>query len=456
MSFRHERARRSDPGAGVKTSPFWREGAPFPRRTPTPPPKKVDAVVIGGGFTGLSAALALAEGGWSVAVLDAGRVGDGASGRNGGMIGWGHRARLGALSKRFGRDAALALLGEARESYAFTTDLIRRLGLRCGLRLTGRYLAAASPKHFKQLTREMAETGPLLGFPHEVLSKADQAAEIVTDAYSGGVLLPSHGRLQPALFVDGLAEASVAAGAMLVEQVEATDIVPHGSGFRVATTSGAQRDEIIAGAVAIAANGYVGRAGAALAPFAEAMIPLPSTIIATEPLDPGRLKALLPGDRAYVDTRSTHSYFSIDGSGARLLWGGRASLSPLSPEVAAARLLAHMGSVLPELRDVAVTHSWSGKIAYTLDVTPQIGRFASGPLDKVWYAGGYCGSGVAMAPYLGWRLAQKMLGTKQAACAFDAAALRRVPAYRLAPLALRGVELWHKILDWRDGVRAAR
>ena len=441
----------------MKTTPFWHEAA-RPGADPSPSAAafidggRVDALVIGGGLTGLSAALHLAKTGRSTLVLEAGRIGDGAASRNGGMIGWGHRARIDALARRFGPGLARDILGEARRSFDFTTGLIEREGIDCRYRRTGRFLAAASPKHFDTLAREMEKTGPELGFAFEILSKADQSAEIATDTYAGGVLLPSHGMLHPGLLAAGLAAAANRAGAALSPMTAVERIDRQGSEWRVSGPWGAVR----AGALALAVNGYVGLGGGAFRPFAEGVLPLPSTIIATAPLGAERVKALMPGGRAYVDTRSVHSYFRADPDGERLLWGGRASLNPLPPPVAAERLHGHMASVFPELRDVAVTHCWSGKIAYTRDVVPQIGRFAEGPLEGVWYAGGYCGSGVAMAPYLGWRMAEKILGGPEAATPLDQVRMRKTPFIQALPVALAAIEAWHKLLDWRDGVRPAR
>ncbi|MEO1274192.1 MAG: FAD-binding oxidoreductase [Pseudomonadota bacterium] len=433
----------------VKTEPFWHDAAPPEAALAVVDlPARVDVVVIGAGFTGLSAARRLAQAGRSVIVLDAGRPGDGASSRNGGMIGWGHRASLDGLAKRYGEEVARAVLTEARASYDFTTGLIAEERIECDLLITGRFLAAASPLHYERLAREAEAARQAAGLEIEVLSRTDQTQEIVTTAYHGGLLMPTHGGLHPAKFHRGLLAAARRAGAEVIGHTPVTAIDRLGpTGFRIGTSRGT----IEARDVAVATNGYSGFHGKALRPFAERLVPLPSFILATEPLGENRIRALMPGGRMYVETRSTHAYFRADPSGQRILWGGRASLNPISPERALPRLRGQMLSIFPELEDVAITHSWTGRIAYTRDSIPHIGRH-----EGLWFACGYCGSGVAMAPYLGWRMAEKILGGDGARTGFDATRFNRVPFYRGLPLVLSGMELWHKAKDWREGVRPAK
>jgi glycine/D-amino acid oxidase-like deaminating enzyme len=163
----------------------------------------------------LSCALALAEAGREVAVLDAGPPGAGASTRNGGMFGWGHRASVATFAKRYGQETALAMLREARLSLEFTRGLIERLPGETMYRQTGRFLGAGSPRHFDRLVAWAKTEAPVLGMDARVVPKSEQGAHIATDLYAGGLYLPQHGALHPALFHRSLLTATRKAGAEL-------------------------------------------------------------------------------------------------------------------------------------------------------------------------------------------------------------------------------------------------
>ncbi len=439
--------------SSLKTEPFWREAAALDPGDSGELPAKVDVVVIGGGLTGLAAAARFAAAGRETVVLEAEALGFGASARNGGMIGWGHRAKIDDLSRRYGEETALGLLGEARASYEFTRGLIDEIsqehGVDCRYRMTGRFLGAATPRIYDALAREVEALSARLGFDARMVSQGDQAAEIVSDSYFGGVVFPEHGALHPGLLVNGLAMRARAAGARLFGAAAVERIEKTGSGWRLARARGA----IEARDLALATNGYSGIMSRALPDLANRVIPLPSYMIATQPLGAERIRALMPGGRSYVDTRSTHSYFRADPDGERILWGGRASLRQIPLPRAAETLKRHMSSVFPSLRDVGLTHAWSGHIAYTEDVVPHVGRLDRGPLEGAAFALGYCGSGVAMAPWLGDRMARLVLGDADAAGPFGRTRFRPVPGVWGVGPALIAIEAWHKFADWRAGIR---
>ncbi|MEM9140476.1 MAG: FAD-binding oxidoreductase, partial [Pseudomonadota bacterium] len=399
------------------------------------------------GFTGLSCAMALAEAGREAVVLEKGPPGAGASSRNGGMIGWGHRASIAGWAKRYGEAQATEMLREARISLEFTSALIRSLPGDAMHQITGRYVGAGSTRHFDKL-RTWAETeAPALDIEAHVICKADQGAHIETPLYEGGIYLPQHGGLHPALFHRALLQGAREKGAVIVDhcpltQVEGTDgdwVLHHAQGTTRA------RHLIYAG------NGYAGGPGGPLAPMAKRLIPIPSYIIATEPLGNNRISALFPGHSMIVETRSQHSYFRPDPWRERILYGGRASLNVIDERVAAARMRDIMLSVFPDLGDVKLTHSWRGFVAFTFDGAPHIGQ-----TEGIWHACGYNGSGVAMAPYLGWRLAQRLLGTDQGTTGFDPAPFARQTLYGGNPWFLTVLEAWMKLKDRWEGVKAVR
>ena len=429
--------------AGLAARPFWHEAAPPEPPSNIAPPERAEIAVIGAGFTGLSAALALAEAGREVVVLEAGPPGAGASTRNGGMIGWGHRARLERLARRHGQRTAHAILTEARRSLDFTEALIARLPGDSRHRRTGRYLAAASARHFTDLRAWARDEAPRLGMEVEVVGPADQPRHIATQTYHGGLVFPQHGMLHPALFHRALLQAARAAGVRVIDHCAVTGVSGAPGAWRIAHAHG----RLGAGELVHAGNGYSGGPGGAVPALGRRLVGVPSFMIATERLGADRLAALLPQAQSIVDTRATHSYFRPDPAGERLLWGGRAALSPLSAERAARRLRDHMLSVFPELSEVGISHSWSGFVAFTRDGVAHLGR-----IEGIWHAAGYNGSGVAMAPYLGWCLAQKILGRDEGVTGFDGARFAPFRLHRASPVALRAVNLWYRLRDRRHGV----
>jgi len=429
--------------AGPDPTPFWHIAAPPEPPGAAAPPARAGIAVIGAGLTGLSAALALAEAGRHVLVLDAGPPGAGASTRNGGMIGWGHRARLAALARWHGEARARAILEGARQALDFTEGLIARLPGDCMYRRTGRFLAAASPRHFADLRHWAAQEAPRLGMEVRVVGPAEQGAHIETAAYHGGLVFPRHGLLHPGLFHRALLDAVRAAGGEVIGHCAVTGISGGPGAWRLVHARG----ETSAAELVHAGNGYSGGPGGVLPALGRRLLAIPSFMIATEPVGRARLARLLPQGQGIVDTRAVHSYFRPDPAGERLLWGGRAALSPLGPAQAARHLRDHMLSVFPDLADLGIARSWSGFVAFTRDGVAHLGR-----TDGVWHASGYNGSGVALAPWLGWRLAERLLGRTGDAGGFDGAVFPPFPLYRAAPVALRALDLWYRHRERRHGV----
>lgn len=434
---------------GMKHTPFWHEAAP-PEAAPEAPadiPGEVDVAIVGAGFTGLSAALALGREGRKVAVLDRGPPGAGASTRNGGMLGWGHRVSLASLAKRHGEATARAMLAEAAASLTFTRALIAELPVDARHRRTGRFLGAGSDFHFRRLVRWAEREAPGLGMSVEVVGATEQHQCIASDLYRGGLYFPDHGALHPALFHRGLLEAAREEGATVAGHCEVRGVNGGPGSWTVTHACG----NLLARELIFAGNGYASGRESPFPAFRARLLPVPSFIIATERLGANRMSSLLPGGRCIVETRAAHAYFRPDPDGERLLWGGRASLAPMPTGQSAVRLRDQMLSVFPELAETRLTHSWTGNVAFTSD-----GVAHTGQIDGIWYACGYNGSGVAMAPYLGWKLAERILGRSEARTGFDRAPFRKKPFGSGIPGAMHAVEAYYRLKERLEGVAPVR
>ncbi len=424
--------------------PYWWDGMNWPTLD-APPPDHVDLLVIGAGYTGLSAAIAAHDAGANVAVIDAGQPGQGASTRNGGMVGAHPRLGWDALRQRFGEDTADAILGEAAPALQWVRDLIEREAINCDYEVTGRIQLAWTDTHFagqKQLAKKVTEKSPVR---IDVLEKTELGAEIKTDLYKGGIIFPEHGALHPAKFHRGLLDAVLRRGILVAAANPAKKFAKDASGFRVTTP----QKTIRADKIVLATNGYT---ASPFNWFARRVFPLPSFLIATEPLSANLIGELAPGRRMMVETRARHSYFRVSPDGTRILYGGRAAMVDIDLERAAARLHATMAQVWPELGDTKLTHVWTGNTGYSFSHMPTVGR-----QDGIHYAMGFSGGGTVMAPYLGAKAAWQVLGDPKGETAYSRTRLQ--PRWYHTggkPHFLRAADLWYR--NWVDRAenRAAR
>lgn len=430
----------------MKTTPFWWEDRP------TPPPSNVsdgdthvDILVIGAGYTGLSAAIAASDGGASVIVVDAGEPGAGASSRNGGMFGAHPRLSYAELTRKFGADAAMRICREAPDALAFARDLIAREGIECDLQETGRIQLAWTKADFEGHKRLADFLTTHTGVDAHIVEHADLGDEIGTDRYFGGMVIPAHCAIHPAKYYDGL-RAAVARRNVPVFANRPVTRLRKGSPFQAETPSGT----ITSDKVILATNGYTDGAF----PWHQSRIfPLPSFLIATEPLSPNLLAKLAPGGRMMVETRARHSYFRLSPDRTRILWGGRSAMKPIAPEVAAKRLRETMEEVWPETKGVAITHTWTGNTGYSFNHMPHVGEDAG-----LHYAMGFSGSGTVMAPYLGAKAAWRALGDERGETAYADTVLARSALHPGgAPHFLKAADLWYRFaVDPMQNWRAAR
>ncbi|MEO6626458.1 MAG: FAD-binding oxidoreductase, partial [Burkholderiaceae bacterium] len=244
-----------------------------------------------------------------------------------------------------------------------------------------------------------------------------------------------HGGVHPALFHQGLLQAARAAGALVLGATPVSAVRREASGCVVQTARGS----LHAGEVVATTNGYTGSATAALA---RRLVPMPSYLMATEPLGRERVRSLIPNGRMIVETREKHLYYRASPDGTRIVLGGRAALHPIALDLAAERLVTELRAIFPSLADVRVSHVWTGNVAMTRSHLPGIGQ-----REGIWYALGCNGSGVALMPYVGHKLAQKILGLPEGATAFDDVAFSAVPLYDGKPWFLPLMTWWFRARD---------
>jgi glycine/D-amino acid oxidase-like deaminating enzyme len=423
---------------GFQTRPWWWEAAEPPERDAALP-DRAGVAIVGAGYAGLSAALTLRRLGHDVAVLDAERIGWGASSRNGGMVSGGLKVASGGAA---GREIALA----AAASFPFIEDTIAREAIDCDYVRCGRFSPAWTPKHYAAQAGRADALAEITGMPASMLPRERQREALGSDFYHGGLLLAATGSLHPGKYARGLATAAEKAGAALVDGVRVVGIRHEGNGARVATSRG----ELRADAVLVATNGYsLHPRGTAMPWLARRVVPVASYIIATEELDGRLVDRLFPGRRMISDSKRVLNYFRPSPDGRRVLWGGRASFSNAAPEAAAPFLHRQMAAVFPELARTRITHAWTGNVAFTFDFLPHIGV-----QDGIHYAAGCQGSGVAMATWLGHNAALKLAGAANEPFALDGRSFPTLPGYRGHPWFLPVVGGWYRLRDRVDRLAA--
>lgn len=357
---------------------------------------EADVVVVGAGFTGINAAIELADRGLNVVVLEARRVGWGCSGRNGGQMISGLAARE-RLAGALGRDNAAKIWRLGVDGMDLVRRRIARFGIQCDLK-PGVFLAACNARQLRDL-RAFQASELALGYPHglEFIEGADVRSVVGTDAYPGGVLDQGSGHLHPLNLCLGEAGGAAALGVKIFEQSAVTRIDP-GPRPRVHTARGS----VSARHVVVAGNAYLGGLVPELSGY---ILPAGSYLIATEPLSESVARELFPRDSAICDSNVLLDYYRLS-TDRRLLYGGRCNHTGRVPRSIKAALLPRLLRVFPSLEGVRVDYEWGGNVAVSLKRIPQLGRLSGG----LWYAQGYSGHGVVATHVFGRLLADAILG----------------------------------------------
>lgn len=372
---------------------------------PTPDrPALADAIdaevcVVGAGFTGLSAALTLAERGHQVVLLEAARVGWGASGRNGGQIVNGLNAGLDTIERRYGRGTSAFVASVVQEGGEIIRDRVGRYGIACDLR-DGNLFAALTPAHVRGLE---AKRALWLSYGHDNFTMIDREgmrANVASDAYAGGMIDRTGGHLHPLNLALGEAEAFEGWGGIIHEKTPVRHIEGLGGTRPVVHTAAGQ---VRAEAVVLAGNAYL---GAAVPEIADRVMPFSTQVMATEPLG-ARAEALLPTGLCVEDVRYVLDYYRLSADG-RLLWGGGTVYGGTDPADIRAKLTPNLERIFPQLRGVRIDYAWSGNCAISFSRVPQMGRL--GP--AVYFAQGYSGHGVVGSHLFGRILAEAVDGDR--------------------------------------------
>jgi len=404
-------------------------------------PKTVDVAVIGAGFTGLSAARALAMRGATVAVLEAHHAGWGASSRNGGMVLTGLKQPASALVGRFGIGRARQLFDASLRSIDSVERIVREESIECDFNRCGHAEVACKPRHFDAMCKEAELLATSFGHPVQIVGRGHLGTVIASDAYHGAVIDTASARIDPARFVFGLAGAAKRRGAVIVQDAPVTAIRKV-KGAAYSLTTG--RGELRATKVLVATGAYT---GALSEPIARCVIAVGSYVIATERLDESRPSALIPSGRMIFDSNNFLHYYRLTPD-RRLLFGGRAAFFPADERTvrdSAEILRKGMIGVFPQLRDARIDYAWGGTIDFAFDMLPHAGVH-----EGLYYALGYAGHGVAMATYLGERIATAMAGGGKAEEALDTGPLPAPPLgiTGTAPWFLPLAGAWYRLLDW--------
>ena len=362
---------------------------------------RADVCVVGAGYTGISAALELAERGYAVVVLDSHRVGSGASGRNGGVLGSGQRKGQIELQKWLGKDTARTLWNIACDANQLVRDRIARFNIDCDL-TDGELTVAHKQKYQQELWDYSRFLETEYGFgKYRNVERAEVRDMLSAEGLYGGYIDYQAGHLHPLNLILGEAKAARDLGVQIFEHSRATHYQPNPSSPALVDVH-TETGMVSADYMVIACNGYLDK----LEPkVSRLQMPINNFVLATEPLGAARANSINRDNLAVVDTRFVVNYFH-NSPDHRLIFGGGENYSSHYPKDIPAFVRRHMLKIYPQLEDVKIDYGWGGTLAITLKRMPNFGRKA----DNVFWAQGYSGHGVAMAHMGGKLVAEAIAG----------------------------------------------
>jgi gamma-glutamylputrescine oxidase len=398
---------------------------------------QADVVVVGGGFAGLSAALELAQKGLSVVLLEADRIGSGASGRNGGQAIVGYASGQGPFEAQLGAADAQRAWDMSVEAVSLIEQRIARHGIACDWRRGYTYVADSAKK--ARALREECDDHHARGVASVWAEGADVARFIDSPRYVAAFHETTSGHLHPLKYALGLARAARAAGVQIFEGSPVTGL-QRGSALVARTSQG----QVTARFGVLAGNCMLPEYGPKVAPeIAPRIMPVGTYIVGTAPLDPALCERLIPGNAAVCDNNLVLDYFRFSADW-RLLFGGRVSYTTMTPPDLRGVMARRMGAVFSELKDAPVEFVWGGFVDISMNRAPDFGRLG----DNLYYLQGFSGHGVALTGLAGQMVAQAVAGQ---AGRFDLFARLKHRTFPGGPLlrtpSLALGMLWHRMKD---------
>jgi glycine/D-amino acid oxidase-like deaminating enzyme len=385
----------------MKFVSYWHDTAPaFNGATEGPVEGHYDVAVVGGGFTGLGAARQLAKAGARVVVLEAERVGWGASGRNGGHLNNGLAHSYLSAKAELGKERAIALYKALDDSVDTLEALIAEEGIDCNFRRAGKLKLASKPQHFDAIARNFEAVHAEVDPDTALLSSSDLKSEIGSP-FHGAMLSKKSAMMHMGRYVVGLAQAVARHGAVIFENAAVAEHTQAGGRHTLVT----KRGRVTADHVLVATGAYT---TSNFGFFRRRIIAVGSFIIATRPLTEAEAAATMPGNRTCVNSMNIGNYFRLSPDN-RLIFGGRACFSATSDQRSDAKsgdiLTASLAQIFPQLAKVDIDYCWGGLVDMTKDRYPRAGY-----IDGVWYAMGYSGHGAQLSTHLGMIMADAILG----------------------------------------------
>ena len=422
----------------MQKSPLWTDQFSRPNNIITSdiPSAETDIAIVGSGYTGLCAARILKKNGASVTVLDRNTIGWGASSRNGGMATPGLKQGIQKIHKIYGEKLAHEFWKISVDAIDLIDEIVNEHSIDCDWERNGHASLATKPSHAPRLKEYGSWLEKEFGHYQKYIPKHQIRDEIGSNTYYGALTDEISGGLHPSKYVFGLASAVSNLGVQLCENTAVTKIEKNDSNnFKLITSKG----DITAKKVIIATNGYTDRLVSKLKPL---IFPVGSYIVVTEPLTNELQNIINPKRRMYYDSKWFLNYFRLTPDG-RMLWGGRNDLSTdLDLDDSAKRLSKELYTVFPDLKDIPITHTWTGKLGITFDLMPHIGK-----TNGIYYAFGYGGHGLSIATYLGTEIGLMLAGKKDRS-PFMEISHQTTVFYRNRPWFIPFAARYFRFLDW--------
>ena len=419
-------------------TPLWTDQFPRPNNLVTSdnPSSDTDIAIIGSGYTGLCAARILRKNGASVTVFERNTIGWGASSRNGGMATPGLKQGIQKIYKMYGSKLAHEFWKASVDAIDLIEEIVDEHSIDCDWQRNGHASLATKPSHAPRLKQYGSWLEKKFGHVQNYIPGNQIRDEIGSDAYHGALTDEISGGLHASKYVYGLATTVSNLGVQLCEHTDVLDIEKNDSNyFRLITSKG----DVRAKKVIIATNGYTDRLVPRLKPL---IFPVGSYIVVTEPLSEDLQNIISPKKRMYYDSKWFLNYFRLTPDG-RMLWGGRNDLSTdLDLDDSAKRLTRELYSILPDLRDIPITHTWTGKLGITFDLMPHIGE-----KNGIYYAFGYGGHGLSIATYLGTEIGLLLSGKKERS-PFMEISHQTMFFYKNRPWFIPFAARYFRFLDW--------